>query len=101
MQFSIQKYFETHYKKVMVVRLASFNVENMFERPFIMNLPAWEEGSQVLEDFALLSDLIQKQHYSQNDKDKILEIINKRYKALITRGETMHIRLNEIRGRII
>lgn len=42
----------------------------MFERASIMNLPTWEEGRQVLQDFAFLSDLIQKQQYSQNDKER-------------------------------
>jgi endonuclease/exonuclease/phosphatase family metal-dependent hydrolase len=82
------------------MRLASFNVENMFERPSIMNLSTWEEGEQVLRDFADLSDLIQKQQYSQNDKDKILEIM-KRHKGLVMKGESKHIRLNEIRGRLL
>ena len=77
------------------MRLASFNVENMFERASIMNLSTWDEGGQVLQDFADLSDLIQKQQYSQNDRDKILDIM-KRNKGLLTTGESKHIRLNEI-----
>jgi endonuclease/exonuclease/phosphatase family metal-dependent hydrolase len=82
------------------MRLGSFNVENMFERATIMNLPTWEEGGQVLEDFTNLSNLIQKQEYSQDDKNKILEIM-KRNKGLLTTGESKHIRLNEIRGRLL
>jgi endonuclease/exonuclease/phosphatase family metal-dependent hydrolase len=89
-----------NYKRRLVMRLASFNVENMFERPSIMNLSTWEEGGQVLQDFADLSNLIQKQQYSQSDKDKILEIM-KRHKGLIMTGESKHIRLNEIRGRLL
>jgi endonuclease/exonuclease/phosphatase family metal-dependent hydrolase len=81
------------------MRLALFNVENMFERASIMNLPTWEESAQVLEDFASLSNLIQNQQYSQEDMDKILEIM-KRNKGLLTRRESKHIRLNEIRGRL-
>jgi hypothetical protein len=54
-----------------------------------------------ITDFALLSDLIQKQQYSQNDKDKMLEIMKKRHRGLLTKGETKHIRLNEIRGRLL
>jgi hypothetical protein len=72
----------------------------MFERASIMNLSTWDEGGQVLQDFADLSDLIQKQQYSQNDRDKILDII-KRNKGLLTTGESKHIRLNEIRGRLL
>lgn len=82
------------------MRLATFNVENMFERASIMNFSTWGEGGQVLQDFAALSDLIQKQQYSQDDKNKILEIM-KRHKGLLMTGESKHIRLNEIRGRLL
>jgi endonuclease/exonuclease/phosphatase family metal-dependent hydrolase len=82
------------------MRLASFNVENMFERASIMNLSSWDEGKQVLQDFADLSDLIQKQPYSPDDKNKLLEMM-KRHKGLLTTGESKHIRLNEIRGRLL
>jgi predicted extracellular nuclease len=81
------------------VRLASFNVENMFERPSVMNLSTWQDDEKVLKDFAGLSDLIQKERYSQNDKDMLL-VIMKRHKGLLTTGESKHIRLNEIRGRL-
>jgi hypothetical protein len=33
------------------MRLATFNVENMFERAKAMNLDTWDEGKSVLEDF--------------------------------------------------
>jgi endonuclease/exonuclease/phosphatase family metal-dependent hydrolase len=79
------------------MRLASFNVENMFDRASIMNLPTWEEGKRVLQDFSQLSNLIQKQPYSQSDKDKMLDIM-KRHKGLLTSGKSKYIILNKIRG---
>jgi hypothetical protein len=72
----------------------------MFERASIMNLSKWQDGERVLQDFAHLSDLIQKQQYSQNDKDNMLDIM-KLHKGLINTGESKHIRLNEIRGRLV
>src|SRR3954463_6686892 len=81
------------------MRLASFNLENMFERPVIMNLPSDEEGRHVLEDYYHLSDLIQKQLYSQNDKDTILAIM-KQYSGLLTIGDSKFIRLIESRGHL-
>lgn len=72
----------------------------MFERPSVMNLSTWEDGEKVLKDFAGLSDLIQKERYSQNDKDKLLGIM-KRHKGLLSKGESKHIRLNEIRGKLL
>jgi endonuclease/exonuclease/phosphatase family metal-dependent hydrolase len=80
------------------MRLATFNIENMFERASAMNLP-WEEGRQVLLDFTRLSNLIQKQQYSQNDKDNMLDIM-KRHRGLLNTGESRYIRLIETRGRL-
>jgi len=64
------------------MRLATFNIENFFERPLIMNLPSNDEGRQVLKDYYQLSDLIQKESYSENDKDLIFEIM-KKYPGLV------------------
>jgi endonuclease/exonuclease/phosphatase family metal-dependent hydrolase len=82
------------------MRLATFNVENMFERASIMNLPTWDEGRKGLQDFSRLTDLIQKQQYLQQDKDEMLTIM-KRYNGLLTKGESRHIILNEIRGKLL
>jgi endonuclease/exonuclease/phosphatase family metal-dependent hydrolase len=82
------------------MRLATFNVENMFERASIMNLSTWSEGGKVLQDFARLTDLIQKQDYSPADKAEMLDIM-KRNVGLLTKGESRHIRLNEIRGKLL
>jgi exonuclease III len=82
------------------MRLATFNIENMFERASAMNLPTWEERRQVLLDFTLLSNLIQKQQYSQNDKDNMLDIM-KRHRGLLNTGESRYIRLIETRGRLL
>jgi endonuclease/exonuclease/phosphatase family metal-dependent hydrolase len=83
------------------MRLATFNVENMFERASIMNLSNWKEGEPVLQDFAALTNLIEKPQYTLADKKEMLEIIQKRHKGLITSGHSRHIRLNEIRGKLI
>jgi hypothetical protein len=82
------------------MRLATFNLENMFERPSIMNLPSNEEGRQVLEDYFHLSDLIQNQEYSQDDKDLILKLM-KQYSGLLETGKSDFIILNEIRGHLL
>ena len=86
---------------VIIMRLATFNVENMFERPAIMNLPQWKDGEKVLQDFTVLSNLIEKPTYSAADKKRILEIIKKRHRTLIKSGQTKYLRLNEIRGKLL
>jgi endonuclease/exonuclease/phosphatase family metal-dependent hydrolase len=40
------------------MRLATFNAENLFERPAAMNLPKWTDGKKILQDFSELNDLI-------------------------------------------
>jgi len=82
------------------MKLATFNVENFFERPLIMNLSSNDEGRQVLKDYYQLSDLLQKESYSENDKDLIFEIM-KKYPGLVNDGNSKFIRLNEIRGHLL
>jgi hypothetical protein len=82
------------------MRLATFNAENMFERASIMNLPTWDDGRKGLQDFSRLTDLIQKQQYSEQDKNEMLTIM-KQYKGLLTDGESKYIILNEIRGKLL
>ena len=82
------------------MRLATFNVENMFERPKAMNLDVWADGQTVLEDFAQLNRLIQEPEYSSAIKTKLLEIMN-RHKGLITQGKSKYIRLRELRGNFL
>lgn len=82
------------------MRLATFNVENMFERAAIMNLPTWAEGKAVLEDFDRLNDLINQAIYSEDDKAEMLEIMG-RHRGLLTQGVSKYIRLRDIRGKLM
>ena len=84
----------------MTLRLATFNVENMFERPAVMNLPSWDDGKSVLEDYSRLLELIQKQEYKEKDKEEMLTIM-KRHKKLITKKKSDYLILNEINGRLL
>jgi len=82
------------------MRLATFNVENMFERARAMNFATWAEGRPILEDFAKLNDLIQSEIYTEPIKTRLIEIM-KRHKGLLTTGESKYIILREIRGEFI
>ena len=82
------------------MRLASFNVENMFERPSVMNLPSWEDGKTVLKDFDDLINLVQNKMYSELIKKEILQIM-KRNNGLLTKGESKFIRLVEVREKLV
>lgn len=82
------------------MRLATFNVENMFERAKALNLDTWADGKPVLEDFARLNILIQETDYSDAVKAELLEIM-KRHKGLLNAGESKFIRLRDIRGKFL
>jgi hypothetical protein len=47
------------------MRLATFNVENLFRRPVAMSLPTWKDGREILADFSTLNDLIARETYDR------------------------------------
>jgi endonuclease/exonuclease/phosphatase family metal-dependent hydrolase len=82
------------------MRLSTFNVENMFERPAAMNLPTPKEGKPFLEDYYTLTKLIRKKHYSPADKKKMLDIME-RNDGLLKEDKSDYIRLRVIRGKFL
>jgi len=58
-------------------RIASYNVENLFERPKAMRLATWEEGRPILEQHARINELVNQAHYSAADKAEILDLLTK------------------------
>ena len=59
------------------MRLASFNLENLFTRAEVMNLSNWDEGKDALDDIDALNALISKEEYTDGDKKKIETILDK------------------------
>lgn len=59
-----------------MLRLATFNVENMFSRPKVMS-GTWAEGKKVLDDVTKLTGLLAKPVYSAADKNAIRQIMLK------------------------
>lgn len=82
------------------MRLATFNVENLFERPAAMNLSKWSDGRQVLQDFSQLNDLIAQKTYTAVTKKKLLTIME-RNTGLLTQGKSTFMRLREARGKLV
>lgn len=58
-------------------RIASYNVENLFERPKAMRLSTWEEGRPILEQHARINELVNQAQYSAADKVEILDLLTK------------------------
>jgi len=54
------------------MRLATYNVENLFERPRVMNLDTWADGKNILEAYSKFSALIQELNYTDGMKNRML-----------------------------
>ena len=57
------------------MRLAVYNVENLFDRPKAMNLSSWGEGKPILQDFALLSELLGELDYTPERRARMSELM--------------------------
>lgn len=54
-------------------RLAAYNVENMFDRPAVMDSEDWMRGAAVLAAHARVNELIQREEYDADTRAEILE----------------------------
>lgn len=59
------------------MKIATFNVENMFRRAVVLNQGSWDEGKPVLEAYSALTQVLEQPAYSDADKAKILELLEK------------------------
>jgi endonuclease/exonuclease/phosphatase family metal-dependent hydrolase len=57
------------------MRLAAYNVENLFDRAKAMNLDTWEEGKPVLAAFAKLNALLGEMTYSARAKREMVSLM--------------------------
>jgi len=59
------------------MKIASFNVENLFDRARAMNLKTWADGAPVLENFSKLNQILGKTNYTAADKKQIVALMKK------------------------
>jgi len=59
----------------MMVRFASFNVENLFARPRAFNQATWAEGQPILNAYAAFNSLIELPAYSATDKARMIDLL--------------------------
>lgn len=81
----------------MTVRIASFNLENLFTRPTAMTLEG-VDAQQALDDHALANAIIAKNTYSESDKQTLLELDGRyKFSALNPPSKAL-VSLNKVRG---
>lgn len=57
------------------MKLASYNVENLFQRAHAMNLPDSEDGREALTMHAEINGILNKKTYSAADKQRIVALM--------------------------
>lgn len=81
------------------MRIASFNVENLFDRPKVMDQATWDVGRQILQDFARLNQLLGQRTYSPGDKAQMVELL--RDLGLENGDESQFVILRSNRGKLL
>ncbi|ANV99811.1 endonuclease/exonuclease/phosphatase family protein [Bradyrhizobium icense] len=57
------------------MRIAAYNIENLFDRPRAMNLNTWQDGKPILEKFAKLNALLGETTYSAAARTKMANLM--------------------------
>jgi endonuclease/exonuclease/phosphatase family metal-dependent hydrolase len=86
-------------KELHGMRIASFNVENLFSRVRAMDLESWSEGKATLADYSALNAILQKPVYSDADKQAILAAIERL--GLDQDDESRFVILRQNRGHLL
>ena len=81
------------------MRIASFNVENLFSRARIMNGADWGAGKDILTEYTRLNARLQKAAYTANEKQEILKSITARGQK--KQHEAMYVILGHNRGHLL
>ncbi|MBX9926096.1 MAG: endonuclease/exonuclease/phosphatase family protein [Hyphomicrobiaceae bacterium] len=76
------------------MRLATYNVENLFTRAKALNLDSWAEGKPVLEAYAELSSLFEDQLYTEPAKTRMVELLAKLGIVKTNEGPYAMLRVN-------
>ena len=81
------------------MRIASFNVENLFSRARALNQDTWTEGREILTEYTRLNKLLQRASYTTAVREDILESIDKL--GLNRSDESKFVILRQNRGRLL
>jgi endonuclease/exonuclease/phosphatase family metal-dependent hydrolase len=81
------------------MRLASYNVENLFTRAKALNLDTWAEGRPILENFAELNKLFEETAYTPQIKARMMELIQAFGLEKVNESKFVILRVN--RGELI
>jgi endonuclease/exonuclease/phosphatase family metal-dependent hydrolase len=81
------------------MRLATYNVENLFSRAKALNLDTWEEGRKILEAFTELNELFEEAIYTDANKTRMLQLMS--ILGLDKKNDSKFVILRESRGKFV
>jgi endonuclease/exonuclease/phosphatase family metal-dependent hydrolase len=81
------------------MRIATFNVENLFQRARALDVSSWEAGRPVLEHHARLNGILGRLRYSDDDKAEVLHLLAELGLTASDTGPFAVLRQN--RGRLV
>src|SRR5438045_7294244 len=81
------------------MRIASFNVENMFRRAVALNFATWKDGKVILEQYALVNSLLEEPIYTVSIKKSIVDALEKL--GLKKSNESQLVILRENHGHLL
>ena len=81
------------------MRLASYNVENLFDRAKVMLQDDWDAGRQTLGDFAAANKILGQQVYGAADKTELARLLIAL--GLENSDESALVRLRRNRGELL
>jgi endonuclease/exonuclease/phosphatase family metal-dependent hydrolase len=81
------------------MRLATYNVENLFSRVRALNLETWSEGKPVLELYSEMNTLLEQEVYSEETKARLLAIMRKL--GIDKKNDSRFVILRENRGQLV
>ena len=84
----------------MKLRVATFNLENLFTRPAAMAEGAGAAGQAAVDDHAELSAIIRKPEYGAAEKARLLALDRIYRFSSLTAPRDALLRLNRVRGRL-
>ncbi len=82
-----------------VVRIASFNLQNLFDRARALSLRSWTAGRPVLEAYAEINELFQRESYTEATKRRILALLEEL--GLVRSDSAEFAVLRVVRGRLL
>lgn len=82
------------------VRIATFNVENLFRRASALNQPTWAKSKPILEDYSKFCSTIAKDNYSAADKTWMEKFLAKYNLHLRDAKKAKFFQLNEVREKL-